>query len=102
MPSRVAFKCAACGHPHDLVGTLAPETACSRCDAPLHSCTNCTFFDSGARFECRKPISERVESKSKANECRYFQPRTVRDLRPPDSKAAATGKSAFDALFKKG
>ncbi len=102
MPTRVAFKCAACGQPHDLVGSLTPDTVCSRCGAPLHTCTNCMFFDSGARFECRKPISERVENKSKANSCEHFQTKTVRDLRSPDSgRTTATGKSAFDALFKK-
>ena len=102
IPTRVAFKCAACGHPHDTVGTLAIDVVCSRCGAPLHSCTNCTNFSSGARFECRKPIEQRIENKSKGNSCQHFQPKTVRDLRSPDSGGAATGKSAFDALFKKG
>lgn len=99
-PGEAVFKCAVCGRKAAL-GTVAPDSRCAGCGKPLHSCTNCAFFDTGARFECRKPIAARVESKVKANECTFFQPKTVRELgqaepaRPPDARAA------FDALFKK-
>ncbi len=109
-PTRVTFKCARCGR--DLVNvTVEKDTTCPGCRSPLHSCSNCTFFDTGARFECRKELEARVESKTKANDCDLFQPKSVRDL---GLKASESGRSdgpggtnpndpraAFDALFKK-
>jgi hypothetical protein len=109
-PTKVTFKCARCGR--DLVNvTVAHETTCPGCQSPLHSCSNCTFFDTGARFECRKPLEARVESKTKANDCEHFQPKAVRDLGLKRSESGRTDgpggtnpndpRAAFDALFKK-
>lgn len=104
-PTRVTFKCARCGK--DLVNVQVEfDTTCPGCQSPLHSCSNCTFFDTGARFECRKPIEARVESKTKANRCEHFQPKTVRDLGLKPSESGPSGgakdpRAAFDALFKK-
>jgi len=109
-PTTVAFRCARCGR--DLVNLdVAHDTNCPGCQSPLHSCSNCSFFNTGAPFECRKELEARVESKTKANECEHFQPKAVRDL---GLKAAETGRTdgpggtnpndpraAFDALFKK-
>ncbi|MCU0304824.1 MAG: hypothetical protein MUC56_12280 [Thermoanaerobaculales bacterium] len=103
-PTKVTFRCARCGR--DLVNiTVMKDTTCPGCRSALHSCSNCTFFDTGARFECRKPLEARVESKTRANDCGFFQPKSVRDLglsakdgggsKPNDPRAA------FDALFKK-
>jgi hypothetical protein len=99
-PTAVAFKCARCGQElSDL--KIGPETLCASCGSALHSCTNCTFFNTGARFECRKPITARVESKTKANHCRYFEPKVVRDLKAAQPEKTTDARSAFDALFKK-
>jgi hypothetical protein len=103
-PTKVSFKCARCGR--DLVNIkVEADTTCPGCRSPLHSCSNCTFFDTGARFECRKPIEARVESKTKANECTFFQPKAVRDLalKPSDGGGGKPNdpRAAFDALFKK-
>jgi len=109
-PTTVAFRCARCGR--DLVNLdVAHDTNCPGCQSPLHSCSNCSFFNTGAPFECRKELEARVESKTKANECEHFQPKAVRDL---GLKASETGRTdgpggtnpndpraAFDALFKK-
>ena len=104
IPASVAFKCSVCGRQvHD--SRVAFDAACSGCGKPLHSCTNCSFFDPGARFECRKPIAKRVESKTKANQCTFFQPKVVRDLRSKrttgDASSPGDARAAFDALFKK-
>lgn len=109
-PTKVSFKCARCGR--DLVNIkVEADTTCPGCQSPLHSCSNCTFFDTGARFECRKPIEARVESKTKANDCEFFQPKAVRDLAlKPSESGRSDGpggtnpndpRAAFDALFKK-
>ena len=102
-PTAVAFKCAVCGHS---VQQMAVEfdTPCPGCGKPLHTCTNCTFFDSSAPLECKKPIGERIDSKVKANRCEFFRPKAVRDLkaaRHETPEGPQDARSAFDALFKK-
>ena len=101
LPKDVVFRCAVCGERVRTLGSIEPGSTCPGCGKPLHTCTNCAFFDPGARFECRKPLEARVESKAAANDCPHYQPKTVRDL---SSKGPATpddARSAFDALFKK-
>ena len=109
-PTKVAFRCARCGR--DLVNLVVEnDTTCPGCQSPLHSCSNCNFFDTGAPFECRKELEARVESKTKANECPHFQPKSVRDLGLTAKENGRTDgpggtnpndpRAAFDALFKK-
>ncbi len=99
-PTTVAFKCARCGHELEDVKIAADKT-CSSCGSALHSCTNCSFFNTGSRFECQKPIAKRVESKTKSNECKFFKPKAVRDLKAAQPEKTTDARSAFDALFKK-
>jgi predicted RNA-binding Zn-ribbon protein involved in translation (DUF1610 family) len=99
-PTAVTFKCARCGHELTEV-KIDRDTTCSSCGSALHACTNCTFFDTGSRFECKKPIAKRVESKTKANACSFFKPKAMRDLRAAQPEQATDARSAFDALFKK-
>jgi DNA-directed RNA polymerase subunit RPC12/RpoP len=101
LPQDVVFKCSNCGHTIDTVGTIEKDATCSSCGSALHSCSNCNFFDSGFRFECRKPLLARVESKTKVNDCKYFQPKAVRDLSSRGSQRPDDPRAAFDALFKK-
>ena len=100
LPTEVVFKCALCGHTMKDV-SVAPDSACTGCGKPLHTCTNCSFFDTSARFECRKTILKRIESKTKANRCELFHPKAVRDLRSAQPEAPRDARAAFHALFKK-
>jgi hypothetical protein len=68
-------------------------------------------FDSGARFECREPITVKVMSKTVANECPSYRPSTVLDATgrriatapasPSGEPPKSPGRAAFEALFKK-
>ena len=100
-PTKVSFKCARCGH--ELAQPkIAIETNCASCGDALHSCSNCSFFNTGARFECQQPIAKRVESKAKGNECKFFKPKAVRDLKVETPERSSNDpRAAFDALFKK-
>ena len=101
-PTAVAFKCARCGH--ELANPkIDKDTTCTSCGSALHSCTNCSHFNTGARFECQKPIAARVESKTKGNECTFFKPKAVRVLKVQSSPSGSPSdpRAAFDALFKK-
>lgn len=104
LPTEVTFKCARCGHAMKHA-TVEFDSSCPSCGKPLHTCTNCAFFDTSARFECRKQIPQRIESKAKANRCEHYQPKSVRDLRSartePGTASPSDARAAFDALFKK-
>ena len=100
-PTKVSFKCARCGH--ELAQPkIAIDTSCASCGDALHSCSNCSFFNTGARFECQQPIAKRVESKAKGNECKFFKPKAVRDLKVETPEGSSNDpRAAFNALFKK-
>lgn len=98
--TRSLSRCAMCG-------TVLQESAgslgqCSKCGAELHSCRQCTSFDTGSKFECMQPVPERVSDKTARNECSFFS------LRVKVEKETSTGpaqvndaRAAFDRLFKK-
>ena len=101
-PRMMAFgqkvKCAACGA--TIQSNVSLDATCPKCRADLHTCRQCTFFDPGARFECRKPITERIVNKSARNNCELFAARTVVE-RETSSGAPTDARQAFANLFKK-
>ena len=100
MPTEIAFKCADCGRKIEVLGDVELDAACPGCERPLHTCTNCAHFDTSARFECRKPIPARIESKTKPNRCELFSPKAIRDLSSRGPSTPKEGRQAFDDLFK--
>jgi hypothetical protein len=90
---------------------------CPKCSVALHCCKQCSYFEPSTRFQCIKPIPERIAYKDKANECTFFRARVTvaRDSapaassgRPPGGgadiaapKSANDARIAFDNLFKK-
>ena len=101
-PRMMAFgekvKCAACGA--TVPANIQPDTTCPKCNADLHTCRLCTFFDPGARFECRKPMTARIANKGARNNCDLFAARTVVE-RETSSGAPTDARQAFANLFKK-
>jgi len=45
---------------------------CLDCDADVHCCRNCEFYDPGSYNECRESQAERVLEKDRSNFCDYF------------------------------
>jgi len=101
-PKMMAFgqkvKCAACGA--TVEATVTADAECPKCKAGLHTCRMCSFFDPGARFECRKPIAARIVNKSARNDCDLFAARTVVERETSSSKPDDP-RQAFAKLFKK-
>jgi len=101
-PKMMAFqqkvRCAACGA--TLQSGIAIDARCLKCGADLHSCRQCTFFDPGAHFECRKPITARIANKQARNTCELFEPRTIVE-RETSSSGPVDARQAFANLFKK-
>jgi hypothetical protein len=101
-PRMMAFgetsKCTSCGA--KAPPNIGVESTCSKCNADLHSCRQCTSFDPGARFECTKPIVARILNKNARNNCELFTPRIVVE-RETSSGPPTDARSAFAKLFKK-
>ena len=101
-PRMMAFdetiKCAGCGT--KVLSNINHESSCTKCNADLHSCRQCTHFDPSARFECRKTIPARILNKHGRNTCELFTPRTVVE-RQTSSGPPSDARQAFAKLFKK-
>jgi hypothetical protein len=101
-----AFKCNRCGEVRHSLDAIQFDDVCAKCTSDLHTCGNCSFFDTTTHWECRESerIPARVMSKHGRNECPSFQPKIVRDLAADKVKQPQTpddARKAFDALFKK-
>ena len=91
------IRCARCGQL--LEPPIGAETRCNRCGTDLHSCGQCTWFDSGSRFECGQPIPARITPKDARNDCSFFEVRRTVE-RETGSAGPSDTKRAFDDLFK--
>jgi ribosomal protein S27E len=96
---REAVRCARCGNELMVASAWSPDAVCNRCGADLHACAHCAHFDTGAPFECQKPIPARISPKDARNTCPLFEPRTTVE-RETKTAAPTSARKAFDDLFK--
>jgi hypothetical protein len=94
---RDVARCTRCGNL--LTGAVEPDARCSRCGVDLHSCVQCSSFDSGSRFECTQPIPARISPKDSRNTCTLFAVRVTVE-RETGSSRPPEARNAFDDLFK--
>jgi hypothetical protein len=101
MPARRSVvRCAGCGA--ILPAGTDTRGQCPQCKCELHSCKQCVFFDTSARFECAKPVTARIARKDARNECSFYQARvTVERDTSSASARPLDARAAFEALFKK-
>ncbi len=106
-------RCSNCGAV--LQSGFDPNGNCPRCQFALHCCKQCTYFDTGAQFECTRPIPERIAKKDGRNDCSFYAFRTTveKDTAPTVTVSPAMpsggfasvrpndARKAFDDLFKK-
>jgi hypothetical protein len=87
---------------------------CPKCSSALHCCKQCAHFEPSTRFQCLKPIPERIAYKDMGNQCPLFSSRVTvaREANTPLSngnggapintpRSPADARAAFDNLFKK-
>jgi len=95
---REVVRCASCA------GILAADIdftgKCPRCNAELHSCKQCAYFDTASRFECTQPVSARIPKKESRNQCNFYSPRTTVE-RETSSTRPLDARQAFENLFRK-
>ena len=97
--TRSVVRCAGCGG--ILPADMDFSGQCPRCRFELHSCKQCTHFESSAPLECTRPIPERIGKKDSRNECAFFEPRvTVERETSSNSSRPDDPRKAFDNLFK--
>ena len=102
MSSHEVFRCSRCGNL--LALPVEADGRCAKCGVALHSCVQCTSFDTSARFECSQTsLTARVSPKDEKNACSHFAARTTveRQTGTPAQQSPATNsaKKAFDDLF---
>ena len=96
---REVVRCARCGNELTVAVAWGADSTCARCGTDLHTCAQCTHFDTGAPFECQKPVPTRVSPKDVRNACPLYEPRTTVE-RETGSTAPTSARKAFDDLFK--
>src|SRR6267143_1973655 len=79
-----------------------PKGKCPKCAFELHSCKQCAYFDTAARFECMQPIPERIPRKDQRNDCRLYEfrtnhPKTVCATQPL-SAFATSGENCYSEI----
>jgi hypothetical protein len=62
--------------------TMLPEgidfqSTCPKCNAALHCCKQCVYFEPSTRFQCLKPVPVRISPKDGANTCELFKPKVT-------------------------
>lgn len=97
MAFREVVRCHQCGGL--VTGPFGEIATCPKCRADLHACAQCSYFDSGARFECTQPIPARVAPKHQRNTCTFYQARATVE-RETGSTGPPDARKAFDDLFK--
>jgi hypothetical protein len=97
---REVVRCARCGNELTVAAAWSLEATCNRCGADLHSCAQCTYFDTSASFECQKPVPVRISPKDVRNTCREYEPRTTVERETKSSAGPTSARKAFDDLFK--
>lgn len=70
---------------------------CKACNADLHVCRMCNFYDTTVSNQCREPIAEKVNDKQRSNFCGYYQPFT--GTRKSTDTGKQTAQNQLDALF---
>jgi len=101
--SHTVSRCAECG---TVLGEISETLGkCPKCGFELHSCRQCTYFDTSSRFECTQPVPERIARKDERNDCTFYSIR-VRVEKETSTPAPvvvrpADARQAFENLFKK-
>ncbi len=92
--------CFSCKKELDAGEKAGRTETCPFCNADLHCCLNCRFYDPAAYNQCREPQAERVVEKDRSNFCDYF---SFRDAAAAEAKKGPVQakKNPLDNLFKK-
>lgn len=94
--TRMCWKCGA--SIEDLPFPLSRMAKCASCQADLHVCRLCRFYDTSRAHHCQEPIAEPVKDKQRANFCELFQVRPDA-YHPEDTRQTDAARQQLAALF---
>jgi hypothetical protein len=99
----MTFGCWKCGETIEVTAAasrVGTRDACPRCDADLHSCHNCRFYDPTKHNQCAETQAEWVRDKEASNYCDYFSPNPVLSAGKRSLSPSEDAKKKFNSLFK--
>jgi hypothetical protein len=96
------FSCFKCGRTIDAPERVGTRDTCPNCEADLHCCRSCRFYDPGKHNECAETQAEWVRDKEASNYCDYFQPNPVLLAQGsgPSPAKETDARKRFGSLFK--
>lgn len=65
--------CHQCGWEYTPTRQPGRSESCERCQAELHVCLNCSYYEARRTHQCREPRAEPVADKDRANYCEWFE-----------------------------
>jgi hypothetical protein len=71
---------------------------CPKCNADIHVCKMCRYFDPRVARQCREDGADDVTDKERPGFCDWFIPSDTA-FNPDRKSEADAAKSALDALF---
>lgn len=77
---------------------LRREEVCPACDADVHVCKQCRFFNASVSDGCDEPVAGGVSNKERANFCDYLVPSTTA-YRGGSALDGGTARAKLEALF---
>jgi hypothetical protein len=93
--------CFSCGARLDAGMKPGRADTCTACDADVHCCCNCEFYDVSSYNECRETQAERVLEKDRSNFCDYFAFKQGSSGRAVSGALNGSKNNPLDDLFKK-
>ena len=92
------YVCWACNHELDMTVKVQRRDECPSCEADLHVCKNCRFWDPGSHNECRESTTFYIRDREAANFCMAFEFKTITEA---DASEADNARAKLEAMFNK-
>lgn len=90
--------CHSCKKPVETGDRVGRTDTCPHCDADLHCCLNCRFYDTASHNKCRESQAERVVDKESSNFCDCF---SFSEHGSGGDAGVTVQRNPLDGLFKK-
>lgn len=99
---RRSIRCVECSAIVSYVDEVQLTDICRNCNADIHTCRNCKFFDPGSPNQCMRPVAKRMDVKNERNSCPQFSPKILLEKAVSEKKedSSDAARRAFDDLFK--
>jgi len=75
---------------------LAREGRCRACEADLHVCKQCRYYDTGKAKHCAEPVADEIRDKERSNFCGFF---VLNPDAHADASEAQAARARLEALF---